>query len=181
MRAHCILSQHKALLQKVYSTLPKRVKDEMTHFNRPATLQELRDLVLRIDQRYWERKAKLTHEGGPAPQTDRKFGNKSLKPEPANEASGSKDNKRPKEQAQKRPDLMDKLGKDGKITPQERQQHMDGGLCLLCASSSHMIKDCLKATRGRAAQVTEATDSSPANTTDDSTTDSSKKIGRAHV
>ena len=120
----------------------------MTHFDRPAMLQKLRDLVLRIDQRYWERKAKLACEGGPAPQTDGKFGNKSLKPEPANEASGSKDNKKPKEQAQKRPDLMDKLGKDGKLTPQEQQRCMDGGLCLLCASSSHMIKDCPKATRG---------------------------------
>ena len=42
----------RALLQKVYSTLPKRVKDEMTHFDCPSMLQELRDLVLRIDQRY---------------------------------------------------------------------------------------------------------------------------------
>ena len=59
-------------------------------------LQELRDLVLRIDQRYWEHKAKLACESGPTPRTDRKFGNKSLKPESANEASGSKDNKKPK-------------------------------------------------------------------------------------
>ena len=102
------------------------------------------------------------------------FGNKSLKPEPVNEASGSKDNKKPKEQGQKRPDLTDKLGEDGKLTPQERQRHMDGGLCLLCASNSHMIKDCLKATRGQAAQVTEAMDGSPADTTDDLTTDSSR-------
>ena len=111
----------RALLWKAYSTLPKRVKDEMTHFDRPSMLQELRDLVLRIDQRYWERKAKLAHESGPAPQTDGKFRNESLKPELANEASGSKDNKKPKAQVQKRPDLMDKLGKDGKLTPQERQ------------------------------------------------------------
>ena len=159
----------RALFQKAYSVLLKRVKDEMTHFNRPSTLQELRDLVLRINQRYWERKAELTRKNGPAPQTDGKFGNKSLKPEPANEASNSKDNKKPKEQAQKRPDLTDKLGKEGKLTPQEQQQCMDGGLCLLCASSSHMIKDCPKATRGRAAQVTDATDSLPADTTDDST------------
>ena len=47
----------RALLWKVYSALLKRVKDEMTHFDHPAMLQELRDLVLRIDQRYWERKA----------------------------------------------------------------------------------------------------------------------------
>ena len=57
----------RALLQKAYSALPKRVKDEMTHFNCPATLQELRDLVLRIDQRYWERKAEPACKGGPTP------------------------------------------------------------------------------------------------------------------
>ena len=44
----------RVLLQRVYSMLPKRVKDEMTHFNHPSMLQELRDLVLKIDQRYWE-------------------------------------------------------------------------------------------------------------------------------
>ena len=57
----------RVLLRKVYSTLLKRVKDEMTHFDRPSTLQELRDLVLRINQRYWECKAKLPHESGPTP------------------------------------------------------------------------------------------------------------------
>ena len=120
----------------------------MTHFNCPSMLQELRDLVLRINQRYWEHKAKLTRESSPAPHTNGKFRKKSLKPEPANEVSGSKDNKKPKEQAQKRPNLTDKLSKDGKLTPQEWQRCMDGGLCLLCASNSHMIKDCPKATRG---------------------------------
>ena len=58
---------NRVLLQKAYSTLLKRVKDEMTHFDHPSMLQELRDLVLRIDQRYWECKAKLTHESGPTP------------------------------------------------------------------------------------------------------------------
>ena len=69
---------------------------------------------------------------------------------------------------------MDKLGKDGKLTPQERQRRMDGGLCLLCASSGHMIKDCLKATRGRLAQITEAMNESSANAMDDLTTNSSE-------
>ena len=58
---------NRALLQKASFALLKRVKDEMTHFDRPAMLQELRDLVLRINQRYWERKAKLPHKGGPTP------------------------------------------------------------------------------------------------------------------
>ena len=137
-------------------------------------LQELRDLVLRIDQRYWECKAKLACKGSPAPWTDRKFGNKSPKPEPANDMSGSKDKKKPKEPMQKKPDLMDKLSKDGKLTPQERQWCMDGGLCLLCASSSHMIKDCLKATWGWAAQATDVMDESSANAMDESITNTSE-------
>ena len=94
---------NRTLLWKAYSALPKRVKDEMTHFDHPSMLQELRGLVLRIDQRYWVCKAELAHESSPAPQTNGKFGNKSLKPELANKVSGSKDNKKPKEQVQKRP------------------------------------------------------------------------------
>ena len=58
---------NRVLLQKAYSTLLKRVKDEMTHFNYPSMLQELRDLLLRIVQRYWEHKAELTCKSGPAP------------------------------------------------------------------------------------------------------------------
>ena len=42
----------RVLFWKAYSTLLKRVKDEMTHFDHPSMLQELRDLVLRINQRY---------------------------------------------------------------------------------------------------------------------------------
>ena len=83
----------RALLWKAYSVLLKRVKDEMTHFDHPSMLQELRDLVLRIDQRYWECKAKIVRKSGPAPQTNGKPRNKSPKPEPANNTSGSKDKK----------------------------------------------------------------------------------------
>ena len=115
----------RALLWKAYSTLPKRVKDEMTHFNRPSMLQELRDLVLRINQRYWEHKAELTHKSSPTLQTDGKFGNKSPKPELTNNVSSSKDKKKPRELMQKKPDLTDKLDKDGKLTPQECKQCME--------------------------------------------------------
>ena len=156
----------RVLLQEAYSMLLKRVKDEMTNFDCPSTLQDLRDLVLKINQRYWECKAKITHENGPAPWTDKRPGNKSPKPESTIDTSGSKDKKKPKELTQKKLDLINQLGKDSKLTPQEYQWHMDGGLCLLYASNSHMIKDCPKSTWGRAAQAT--------NTMDESTADASE-------
>ena len=106
---------NRVLLQKAYSTLLKRVKDKMTHFDCLSMLQELRDLVFRIDQRYWECKAKLAHKSCPTPGTNGKPGNKSPKPELANDTSGSKDKKKPKEPMQKKPDLTDKLSKDGTV------------------------------------------------------------------
>ena len=52
---------------------------------------------------------------------------------------------------------------------------MDSGLCLLCASSSHMIKDCPKSTQGQAAQVTNAMDESMADIMNESMTDTSEE------
>ena len=86
---------NRVLLWKAYSALLKRVKDEMTHFDCLSMLQDLRDLVLRIDQRYWECKAELTCETSPTPQTN----GKPMK-ELANDVSSSKDRRKPKEPTQ---------------------------------------------------------------------------------
>jgi hypothetical protein len=43
-----------ALHCRAYLALPKQIKDEMVHFDKPQTLDSLRDLVQKIDQRYWE-------------------------------------------------------------------------------------------------------------------------------
>src|SRR3979490_1439766 len=41
-------------------------------------------------------------------------------------------------------DLSSKLGKDGKLLPEEHQQCIDQGLCLLCGLKGHMVKECPK-------------------------------------
>ena len=52
-------------------------------------------------------------------------------------------------------DLTGKLGKDGKLTPQECQRHMDNSLCLFCGKTGNITKECPKSTaitaRARAA------------------------------
>ena len=45
---------NQALHQKAYLTLLKRIKDELIHFDKPWNLDNLRDLVQKIDQCYWE-------------------------------------------------------------------------------------------------------------------------------
>ena len=44
------------------------------------------------------------------------------------------------------PDLTGKLGKDGKLIPQERQHRMDNHLCLFCGKTGHIAKECPKST-----------------------------------
>jgi hypothetical protein len=54
---------------------------------------------------------------------------------------GSANNLTPQRNA---PDLSSKLGKDGKLTPEECQRCFDQGLCMLCGTKGHIVKDCPK-------------------------------------
>jgi hypothetical protein len=38
-----------SLYWKAYTAMPKRVKDELVHFDKPRTQDELRDLIQKID------------------------------------------------------------------------------------------------------------------------------------
>jgi hypothetical protein len=53
------------------------------------------------------------------------------------------------------------LGKDGKLTSEERQRHLDKKLCLFCGGPRHTAQDCSKSTsfaaKGHAAMVTPET------------------------
>jgi len=42
------------------------------------------------------------------------------------------------------PTFFWKLGKDGKLTPQEHQCHLDNKFCLFCGTTGHVTKDCPK-------------------------------------
>ena len=78
-------------------------------------------------------------------------------PTPSTSRSSSKDKdkdkSKSKNQNQKKPDLTDKLRKDSKFTAQECQQCLDNELCLLCSKSGHMVHDCPKSTKARAAKA----------------------------
>src|SRR5882724_3385575 len=50
-----------------------------------------------------------------------------------------------------------KLGKDGKLTPQECRHHLDNKLCLFCGTAGHITKDCPKSSLASAkAQVSKS-------------------------
>jgi len=47
-------------------------------------------------------------------------------------------------------DLLTKLGKDGKLMPQEHQCQLNNNLCLFCGNFGHVAKDCSKASTAKA-------------------------------
>ena len=69
-----------------------------------------------------------------------------------------------------KPDLMSKLGSNGKLTSDEQKRHFDNKLCMFCGAGGHMAEDCPKSTsrtsKGRSVTTTLATkpeDSSESN------------------
>ena len=80
-------------------------------------------------------------------KTEKGKGYSKSKQKDSNSSSGSTSSKGSTSESKKsNPNLSVKLGKDGKLTPQERQRHLDKNLCLFCGASGHMAKDCPKST-----------------------------------
>src|SRR5882724_10464561 len=133
-----------ALRRQAYNGLAKRIKDDMVHHDKPNMLSGLRKLVQAIDARYWEQHGEVSHQTrasgssrnkskqkSDSNKSDNKFGKGSSHPKQKNTSSSSTQNKgSTTEWKPTTPDLSSKLGKDGKITPQERQRRIDNKLCL---------------------------------------------------
>ena len=119
------------------------------HHDRPVTLRDLHKLIQTIDHHYWEWKAEVTHEANPSSRVDPRNNPKTGKNPEATPKGKSPKNLKPGL------DLVGKLGKDGKLTPQEHQRRMDNSLCLFCGKTGHIAKECPKSTaiaaRARAA------------------------------
>ena len=164
------------LRHRYYSGLAERIKDIMGQQGKPVTLEEMKHLAHSIDARHWERlreksragKNKSDHSDKP---DNKKSDDKSKNPPSTssnNNNNNSKNNKSNNNKSGKAPSTSgssapasDKLGKDGKLTPQERQRRFDNNLCLFCGGTGHTAKECPKSSssaskaKARAAQAKE--------------------------
>ena len=120
----------------MYNGLVKRIKNDMVHHDKPTTLSDLRKLVQAIDSRYWERKAEISHENASGTsrnksenksdnsKTEKGKGSSKSKQKDSNSSSALTSSKGSTLESKKsNPNLSSKLGKDGKLTSQERQHH----------------------------------------------------------
>ena len=148
-----------ALLRQAYNGLAKWIKNEMVHHDKPTTLSGLQRLVQAIDARYWERKAEITHETPAATSSGNKSEKNNNNKSSSDKGKGSSQSKQnnnnnlssssnkgnsSESKKTSTPDYASKLGKDSKLTPQERQCHIDKNLCLCCGASGHWASDCPK-------------------------------------
>ena len=110
----------------------------MVHHDWPITLRDLRKLVQAIKHRYWERKAEVTREANPVSRVDPRNDPKTSKNPEATPKGKAPENLKPCL------DMTGKLGKDGNLTQQEHQHHMDNSLLLCCVKAGHITKECPK-------------------------------------
>ena len=134
---------------------------------------DLRDLAQELDTRHWERcqdigrpscnnaasPAILSSSSKPVKSDGNKNSSTSSSFPSSAVASGSKTPKDKSSGGKSTPftsDLSSKLGKDGKLTPEERQRRVDNKLCLFCGKPGHMARDCRKSSSNatKARQVT---------------------------
>ncbi|KIK96318.1 hypothetical protein PAXRUDRAFT_68838, partial [Paxillus rubicundulus Ve08.2h10] len=137
------------------------IKDKIAHVGKPATLTELHILLQGIDTCYWEHKSKITHQAkhtNPPPSNPHTSSSAKSTPNPTSSTSIHNSDSRAKAPPPhpSQPDLSHKLGKDGKLTSEERNCHFDLKLCMFCGNPGHMEKDCCKST-SKAAKAHAAT------------------------
>jgi Ty3 transposon capsid-like protein len=173
------------LRHRYYSGLAERIKDIMGQQGKPSTLEGMKTIAHSIDARHWERIREKSRSG--SDKTNTNSGNKSdKKPSTSNNSNSSNNsnnsnnanknqskgsgsnnsnnnNKNDKSKSSTNP-LTDKLGKDGKLTPQERQRRFDNNLCMFCGGTGHTANNCSKSTSSASKAKARA-----------ATTDSSKK------
>ena len=116
---------------QAYNGLVKCIKNDMVHHDKLTSLSSLQKLSQVIDTRYWECRTeisgKTTTSGtsrnkseSKSEKMDHKSNKGSLQFKQKNMTSGSVQSKGSTMEAKKMPlDLSSKLGKDGKLTPQE--------------------------------------------------------------
>ena len=149
------------LRHQLYNRFLPWIKDEISRVGKPDSLTDLCILAQSIDARYWECRSEIARET-PANKSQDKSSDKGKTPvtpatqnvnPPMSGQSGTPRNTpAPTTSNTPKPSstLALKLGKDGRLTQEERQRRMDNNLCLFCSKPGHIAKECLKATSAAA-------------------------------
>src|SRR6202045_2642053 len=161
-----------ALQRQFYKGLASCIKDELARVNCADTLHGLREQASAIDSCYWAQQQEISRDSvkAPTPNNNKKEtldNSKSSNPPGTAKSDKSSDKRQANSGSNsgtsgskpagasgnsgdsgeaKKPHLEGKLGADGKLTPEERQQRFDNNLCLFCGAAGHKANKCRKRT-----------------------------------
>ena len=140
-----------ALRHYFYNGLLDWIKDKLSCIGKPWSLDGLPALMQEIDACYWERKDEIQQAGKSQTTTTTKPSNSGGTSKTGNEKpkSGNSATSSPSKTSfsgSLKPDLNDKLGKDGKLTAAERKCRLDNNLCMFCGGTRHFADKCPKKT-----------------------------------
>ena len=169
-----------ALRSRFYEGLNDRLKDRLAELpaGKPKTLISMKKMVREIDQRYWDRREERklregstpaaksssssapsasTSAATPTARTQSASTHKQKHTTTSTTSSSGNTNTNSGSSANKSTtsSFQSKLGKDGRLTPEERKRRFDNNLCLICGKGGHRAADCnkSKASQAKAAKV----------------------------
>jgi len=149
----------KALYRQFYKGLLDQLKDELTQIGKPKTLIPLQHQVQVLNQRYWEHQAEISCDkrasSNTAPaRTDKPKQSNNNSARPAASSSQTPAQSKSSSSSKPKNPNADKLGKNGKLTPEEQDRRFKLQLCLFCGNAGHKVTDCPSAknsAKGKAA------------------------------
>ncbi|KAF8627531.1 hypothetical protein AX17_006182 [Amanita inopinata Kibby_2008] len=161
--AACIDWNEPALQDHFYHGLPLHLRTEVLKGGKPLTLAAMRCKAQECDQIHWMTWDEIACKPKSAPRPTAKDSN--AKPFTLSSTNASKPSNTPRPSRpghsappstpsssstpKPKPNLTNKLGKDGKLNSDERKCQMDNNLCLYCGTGGHTAKDCHKASTTR--------------------------------
>ncbi|KIO07645.1 hypothetical protein M404DRAFT_136114 [Pisolithus tinctorius Marx 270] len=155
--------------------------DKVCWVGKPQTLHELCHLAQEIDVCYWECKEEVQwaskHQSSSNSNNNKSRGSSNNGQEKTKTGNNNNSGSSPKLASSKpgnnnnsnssKPEPS-KLGKDGKLTPEEHKHHIEGNLCMFCGGPGHFADKCPKKAgkaKARAMATTKAALASGSGTT----------------
>ncbi len=138
-----------SLRHAFYRGLCTHIKDDMAHHRKPNNLRNMRFLAQELDAHYWTQRTKISRENWENKSSGSYSNNpksKGSNSNPSSLTSGSapkSSNSNSSGSASNPKPYADKLGKDGRLTQEEKDRHRKNNLCMFCGGK-HKTEDCNK-------------------------------------
>ena len=140
------------LCHHYYSGLAEQIKDIIGQQGKPPTLAEMKALAHAIDPCHWKHiwEKSCTNKPNNSSKPDSKKHNHQSSSNNNNSNSNQPQNSNKPKALSSSNSIANVLGKDSKLTPQERQRCFDNSLCMVCGDVGHMASNFPKSKSAKA-------------------------------